>query len=363
MSTLRGTVDAWNNLGHEELAQQWKFLISDDDEPVGYIPDAFVDLLHWNERHWQKDSARKIMRLVPQVDKSNRRMFVDACNLAMLDFCEHNQDVEHFSKALKPWIIGWKRGRWSVSGFHAILTPRDDLRGTGIPGVARGIFGIMTAGVHLNAYTSEGDDDKVHRIWVARRSQLATYPGLLDQIVAGGMDLADGVDPSETLRHEAEEEAMWRHMGGDGRKLLQSNLSDARSKELIGEVQDAGRIYFCLRKDASAGVKEENHIEPGVRFCFDLRIKDGIEPVPNYRDKAIGSFLSLSVSEVVASLEARQWKPNSGLVMLDFLLRKGLVCGEKFDEKSSMIRDLRRKPPLRLPEFSHSEPDLEKTKL
>lgn len=347
MSTLKDSVQAWNNLGHDELVQQWKFLVSGSDEPVGYIPNAFVDLLYWSRCYWEKDPARRTMRLMPRMDRCNYPRFVDACNRALLDFCEQNQDVEQFSKALKPWLIRLNGGK---SSFHAVLTPRQDIHGVAMPSAARGIFGIMTAGVHLNAYTSIKDGDKVDRIWVARRSQFATYPGLLDQIVAGGMDPTDGVDPANTLRHEAEEEARWRRKGDD-EKLFQSNLSDAWSRDLIGEVQDAGRIYFCLRKDASAGAREENHIEPGVRFCFDLKIKESVEPVANSAEAAIGRFLSLSVGEVVASLEARQWKPNSGLVMLDFLLRKGLVD----DEKCAMIRNLRKKPPLRLPEFSHSD--------
>lgn len=350
MSALRDAANAWNNLGHDELVQQWKFLISASDEPVGYIPEVFVDLLYWSRCNWQKESARRAVRLAPRVDKEGRDSFVEACNRALLEFCELNQDVQQFSRALKPWVCRWKHGGWGKSGFHAVLTPREDIQGIRMPSAARGIFGIMTAGVHLNAYTSVGDSEDVHRIWVAQRSQLATYPGLLDQIVAGGMDPADGVDPANTLQHEAEEEAIWMRKGCD-QALPQPNLIDESSKDLIGEVQDAGRIFFCLRKDASAGVREENHVEPGVRFCFDLKIKEGVVPVPNPNEKAIGSFRLLSVGEVVASLEAREWKGNSGLVMLDFLLRKGLVD----DNRCAMIRDLKKKPPLRLPEFSHSE--------
>lgn len=345
MGTLRDALMAWNNVGYEELVNQWKFLIFNDDEPVGYIPSNFADKLNWNSDKWHKESTTRTIRLMPNT-LHGEECSVRRCNQALVEFCVQNQDVKGFSEALKPWVK--RHYDESPFGFHPVLTTRRDIQGLKIPSPARGIFGIVTAGVHMNAYTIASG--KVDRIWVAKRSQTTTYPGFLDQVVAGGMDPEDDGDPIKTLKHEAEEEAVWRI--GKGDSFFQTDLSTFQSRVLIGDVQDAGRIYFCTRKDSTAGAREANHIEPGVRFCFDLEIQEGVEPVPNESNRSIAKFFALSVDEVIASLERRQWKPNSGLVMLDFLHRNGLVD----DRRCGGFRSLAKMPPLPLPHFAHSEP-------
>jgi hypothetical protein len=345
MATLEDTLTAWNNLDHEELVQQWKFLVLDNAEPVGYILDDFAERMIWDTANWHRDPTIKVIRLEPTTYSS--KPSVDDCNQALVEFCEQNQDVKGFGEAFGPWV---KARRY----FHPVLTPCQDLKGLVMPSPARGILGINTAGVHMNVYTSaideEGPRSVVDRIWVAKRSQTATYPGCFDQIVAGAMDPADNCDPIKCLKREATEEAMWK-LEDDG-LLLRDSLEDALSSDLVvGDVHDAGRIYFCTKKDASAGLKEAGHIEPGVRFCFDVDIKKGTEPVPNGDNNSIGRFFSLSVDEVIRSLENKQWKPNSGLVMLDFLHRKGLI-----DEKTCKgIGKLSKAPPLALPEFQQTE--------
>ena len=345
MANLKDTLEAWNNLSYGELVQQWGFVVLDHSEPVGYILDAFADKLNWDTANWHRDPETKVIRLEPSTYGSKPNVL--DCNRALVDFCEQNQDVEGFGEALKPWVK-------AKTYFHPVLTPRQDLEGFEMPSPARGIFGITTAGVHMNVYTSNPKKGQpgsvVDRIWVAKRSQTTTYPGCFDQIVAGAMDPADNGDPVKTLKREAEEEAMWK-LEDDG-LLLRASHEDALSTGLVvGDVHDAGRIYFCTKKDASAGLKEVGHIEPGVRFCFDVNIKTGTEPAPNGNNKSIGRFFALSVDEVIRSLENKQWKPNSGLVMLNFLHRKGLI-----DENTCKgIGNLSKTSPLTRPEFQQTD--------
>uniref|UniRef100_A0A1A8UEQ4 Nudix hydrolase domain-containing protein n=1 Tax=Nothobranchius furzeri TaxID=105023 RepID=A0A1A8UEQ4_NOTFU len=68
----------------------------------------------------------------------------------------------------------------------------------------RGLFGVKRYGVHINGYTV-GESGEVS-MWLARRSRTKqTYPGLLDNVAAGG--LAAGVGIRHTLIKECQEEA------------------------------------------------------------------------------------------------------------------------------------------------------------
>lgn len=67
-------------------------------------------------------------------------------------------------------------------------------------------FGVPSFGVHLNGYVRDANSGRPAAVWIARRSMSkATYPGLLDQMVAGGQPA--GMSFQENIRKESEEEA------------------------------------------------------------------------------------------------------------------------------------------------------------
>jgi len=70
---------------------------------------------------------------------------------------------------------------------------------------AVGLFGLPGFGVHLNGYVRRSNGAAIH-MWIARRSlRKQTYPGMLDNIVAGGMPT--GMSIPDNLAKECEEEA------------------------------------------------------------------------------------------------------------------------------------------------------------
>jgi 8-oxo-dGTP pyrophosphatase MutT (NUDIX family) len=98
-------------------------------------------------------------------------------------------------ESLFPCLKGWRNERYSVFGPEGILLD--------VERAACGLVGVRTYGCHLNGFvrTVEG-----LKMWVGKRSKTKqTYPGMLDQMVAGG--LASGSKPSETIVKECHEEA------------------------------------------------------------------------------------------------------------------------------------------------------------
>lgn len=152
-------------------------------------------------------------------------------------------------------------------------------------------FGVRAHGVHLNGWVRRKDG--LH-LWIAERSRgKRTYPGHLDNVVAGGS--AIGLSPRQTLIKECAEEA----------GIPATLAAHAVGVGSIRYVQQDGRL-----------------LKPDHLDLFDLELPEDFVPRPV--DGEVERFLSLPAAEVAGSLRgAGLWKPNCALVALDFLLRRG----------------------------------------
>lgn len=154
-------------------------------------------------------------------------------------------------------------------------------------------FGIRAYGVHLNGFVREGDRLK---LWVGRRApNKAVAPDKLDNLVAGGIDHAHGLE--ETLVKEAEEEA------GMPAALASRAVS-------VGAVSYRMAVTHGLRDD--------------VLFCYDLELPRDFKPKNND-----GEFVSFRLEDAEHVIDiARKgddFKFNVNLVLIDFALRHGLI--------------------------------------
>ncbi|XP_015254334.1 PREDICTED: nudix hydrolase 20, chloroplastic-like [Cyprinodon variegatus] len=95
-------------------------------------------------------------------------------------------------------LRGWRDERYSVK-------PRfSDQPLMWMERAATSLFGVKRYGVHINGYTIS--DSGEISMWLARRSATKqTYPGLLDNMAAGGLAADAGI--KYTLIKECEEEA------------------------------------------------------------------------------------------------------------------------------------------------------------
>jgi isopentenyldiphosphate isomerase len=154
-------------------------------------------------------------------------------------------------------------------------------------------LGLRTFGVHLNGFVRKHDG--IH-LWVPRRARLKpTYPGLLDNTVAGGQPI--GVGLHANVVKECHEEA---------------NIP----AELAQNARAVGVITYC------AEVPEG--LAPDAQFCFDLELPEDF--VPSNTDGEVDEFYLWPIERVTELVrDTREFKPNCNLVIIQFLMRHGLL--------------------------------------
>lgn len=157
-------------------------------------------------------------------------------------------------------------------------------------------FGIRAFGQHLNGYVREGGELK---LWVAQRAaDRRNYPGKLDNLVAGGLPY--GLSRVENLRKECWEEA-------------------GIPAELAARARPVGVISY--QAEIPAGFK------PDTLYCYDLELPGNF--VPRCTDGEVEGFRLYPVEEVKAIVrDTDAFKLNCNLVVIDFMMRKGLIGPE-----------------------------------
>lgn len=156
-------------------------------------------------------------------------------------------------------------------------------------------FGVRAAGVHLNGFV--GRAGGLH-LWIAVRARgKHTYPGHLDNLVAGGS--AIGQLPRQTLVRECHEEA-------------------GIPPELAARAVAVGSIRYAMQERLSLKVDRLD--------LFDLELPADF--TPRAVDGEVEAFHLWPASRVLASVAGGDlWKPNCALVAIDFLLRHGQLDG------------------------------------
>jgi 8-oxo-dGTP pyrophosphatase MutT (NUDIX family) len=151
------------------------------------------------------------------------------------------------------------------------------------------LFGVINTGAHVNGYVRDGSDTLM---WIARRSAAKpTFPGRLDQMVAGGV--ASSMTPEAVARKEAWEEA---GVGAD----------------LAGAMRATSAVTMFMEYD---GV-----IFRDVDHVFDLELPADFVPRPV--DSEVSEFELHPVDSLFGIVTGSDsFKPDCNLVILDFLIR------------------------------------------
>ena len=162
------------------------------------------------------------------------------------------------------------------------------------------IFGVRGYGVHVNGYVCKDPSSGVpSHLWVATRSKSkSTWPSMLDHIVAGAQPF--DISPSENVIKECGEEA---------------NIDESLAKT----ARPVGAVSY-------QGSDEDGNLKRDTLFCFDLELP--IDFVPTPVDGEVESFELQPIDWVVNKLVeggSAGYKPNCNLVIIDFLIRHGIV--------------------------------------
>jgi 8-oxo-dGTP pyrophosphatase MutT (NUDIX family) len=169
---------------------------------------------------------------------------------------------------------------------------------------ASAVLGIESSGCHVNGFVRRADG--LH-MWIGRRAPgKRSYPDQLDNFVAGGQP--DGLSVVDNLVKECGEEA------GVPPAL-------ARTAIPVGLVS-----YVMATEPGMGGAGLNRH----VLHCFDLELPADFQPVPV--DGETAEFRLLPIKDVAAIVEtSRDFKYNCTLVIIDFLIRHGLVGPDRDD--------------------------------
>ena len=159
-------------------------------------------------------------------------------------------------------------------------------------------WGTLSFGAHCNGWVA-GASGRPAALWIARRSfTKPTDPGLLDNLIGGGVPL--GQSPATTVVREGWEEA---------------GLTPPQMAGL-----QPGRRFGVLR-DVPEGLQRE------LISVFDLALPPGL--VPHNQDGEVHSLALLPVAEALAHAAAGDMTVDAALVTLDFALRHRLLAADQ----------------------------------
>ena len=160
-------------------------------------------------------------------------------------------------------------------------------------------LGLRSFGQHLNGYVREGDRIMM---WIGRRARdRLIFPGALDNMVAGG--LSHGVALADNLLKECQEEAGMR-------------------PELALQARPVGALSY--NRIAERGFR------PDVLYCYDIELSADFEPQNS--DGEVEEFMLLPIQQVMDIVhDTDEFKLNCNLVIIDFMIRHGLIGPEDPD--------------------------------
>lgn len=176
------------------------------------------------------------------------------------------------------------------------------------------LFGIPSHGVHVNGYLYV--NGKLH-LWIGRRSlSKAVAPGKLDNLIAGGQP--HDLSIMDNLIKEAAEEA-------------------DMPRDLALTAKPVGLISYA-REDRLG-------LRPDVMFCFDLEVPRDF--TPRNTDGEISDFMLMPMEDVAALVrDTKDFKLNVNLVIIDFMVRHGVLTPDGEPDYVDIVRGLRQPFPI-----------------
>ncbi|KAI0456462.1 NUDIX hydrolase domain-like protein [Xylaria acuta] len=296
---------------YRELAMTlYKLVWKDNNGPVlGYMLASTVNRLLAVPESLRGpvvvDESAQTVRAFEQAAEPERTATVEA----VMRYWRDNQTFDD--------LRGWRDELWPVYGSDTEVLYSAERSGIGM-------LGVMRYGVHMTGYVRDDAAPHGMRIWVPRRApNKPTYPGMLDNTVAGG--LMTGEDPFECIVREADEEAS-----------LPGKLMRERAKF-------TGTVSYIYITDERAG-GEAGQIYPETQWVYDIELPTDERPTP--KDGEVAEFYLWTVDEVREELAKGKFKPNCALIVVDFFIRHGIITAANEPDYAEILQRLHRKLPF-----------------
>ncbi|KAK4171170.1 putative thiamine pyrophosphokinase [Triangularia setosa] len=375
---LLNMVDTWpyfSSISYSNhLSKYYTFFVDPYPQPFGYIHDNFVADLPWPTKYWLLDhDAKAITLTIPddipntfetrtkamrhtlwaghlQVAAENKKTGVitrrslyrwcnelfsllypptrepvlelDGCGVDMLGIINESVFLVAFtycspdtaatissSYASSLSTLGRVTSSTSITsltsttGTSTATTPLSEI------GMSKFNFnqGHTTASATAPHPDNQDHGAKDVRVYLSRRAAWkSAWPSLLDCTAAGGLSASDS-SPLEGIVREAHEEV----------RLPSPYLrSHAR---YVGE----NRLQLCETEIGEEGCQMQ------VQHCFEVELPDGVTPKPGEGDGEVAGWELVTVHELKKKLRMGEIKPASGLVLIRWMLERGLLTEEE----------------------------------
>ncbi|KAI0205704.1 hypothetical protein F4808DRAFT_241851 [Astrocystis sublimbata] len=330
------------------LETYYQLILAGDPNPHGYVRPETVAKMPWTSSfHISHEHPRTVTVLDSSSSSSQDggvssaaaftaafKQLVDACiaqDTFKLIARKHSEPFTILSWPSNSNIPSSAGGPGGRRGAKVTLPPVERVT---MERFMAPLFGILLQGAHMVAYVrsraTEDDCGVISGLWIPRRAKhLFSSPGMLDATVAGG--IASGTSALETIIKEAGEEASL------GPELVRTR------------VRSTGTLTYVSSTDAIHGwTGESGLLCPGIVYTYEMELPEDVVPRPH--DGEVGSYSLMSVGDVQAALLGNEFKPDAAVVMIDFLIRHGVVTAENERSFVRINEHIHRRLPFRVAE-------------
>ncbi|KAI8949296.1 hypothetical protein F4801DRAFT_580534 [Xylaria longipes] len=316
------------------LETYYQLILAGDSKPHGYVRPETVAKMPWTSSFRISHEHPRTVTVLDSSNGTNSAAAFTAAFQKLVDICIAQDTFRLMAKRhSEPFtLLSWPTRR-SEGGTGPEKGSAGVQRVT-MERFAAPLFGILLQGAHMIAYVrsraTEDDCGVISGLWIPRRAKhLFSSPNMLDATVAGG--IAAGTTALETIIKEAGEEA-----------TLPPELVRTR-------VRSTGLLTYVSSTDAIHGWPGESGLLcPGIVYTYDMELPEDVIPKPH--DGEVGSYSLMSVGDVQAALLNNEFKPDAAVVVVDFLIRHGVITAENERSFVQINEHIHRRLPFRVAE-------------
>jgi isopentenyldiphosphate isomerase len=285
-TTLLDIVDLVDSCPYTDVSEYYQLIAHDGSTPLGYVTEE-IALLFKRHNEFDVNNSTKTIILNSDFDTLEKR------DRLFEIVAESWKEIPELDELL---VKGWRNELYTVYNPHHVAYMHIE-RSFSV------LIGVVTYGVHINGYIPANNSKNGQlKMWIPRRSATKpTFPGMLDNTVAGGLGYPHGI--WDTLVKECYEEA------GLAQEFVESHA------------KACGVLQYMYKTD-------DNRIQPEVEYIYDIAFDNEDDIKPHPVDGEAEDFQLMEVDEILTRLYQNEFKPNCGLVIIDFLIRHGIVTPE-----------------------------------